>query len=401
MDHQSQIGKELDYFFSYFNTLYEVYKDKYEQYVKDKQLQTLDNNATGIITENSRYIPIEITEKINKLIFCKKVLKDRFVNVNLRLEVFEHVKGNVHNNIKLSKYIIRVLYIVIFLCCKVHPLHGINTLKIKIVYSPLKKRVNTKTRGKCQGIATYNINSGMTTSFTESGVAEIIVYRKEEVIKVLIHELLHAFGLDSKQMSPKTESSLNAYFGLQTLKQQTLRSNESFTDSYACLLNVFIATKFVCDGVVNNMTERGIFNNLVSRELMYIINRAFKLFPVLGLEINTRTSKLVNKCNIRSEETHVISYYILKALNFVNLVAFLRYLRNNNYKSEDDGIAYVEHLLKLLKLRWSIHNIHIDITNNNFPKTINVKINKLLKRLLKIEHDERSLRMSCIDVSAI
>jgi hypothetical protein len=282
-------------------------------------------------------------------------------------------------------------------------MHGVHTLNIKIVCSPFKKRLSKKPQDECdKGIATYNINSGMTTTFMNTGVAEIIVFRQEEVIKVIIHELIHAFGLDSKLMAPETEAPLNAFFGLRMSEQQTLHSNESFTDSYACLLNVFLATKFLCGGVVENMTEKCVFGGLVSRELLYIVGRAIKLCPFLGLEIGERTNKLVNKCNTRREQTHVISYYILKALNFVNLVVFLKYLRNNDYKSKEDGIVYVQHLLKLLKMKWDNQSIPIiDITNCQFTITINKKINKFIKQLLKIEHDEWSLRMSCIDVSAI
>jgi len=400
---QSQLGKELDYFYSYFSTLYEYYKVQYEESVEGKQLQILNESATGIITENSRYIPVELKENINKLVFCKKVLKDRFQNVNLMIEVFEHANRNKHTTIKLSKYIIRVIYILIFLCNKIHPLHEVHTLNIKIVCSPLKKRLSKKPQGECdKGIATYNINSGMTTTLMNTGVVAIIVFRQEEVIKVIIHELIHAFGLDSKLMAPETEAPLNAFFGLRMSEQQKLQANESFTDSYACLLNVFLATKFLCGGVVESMTEKCVFRGLISRELVYIVGRAIKLFPFLGLEIDERTSKLVNKCNTRSEQTHVISYYILKAMNFLNLIVFLKYLRNNDYKSKEDGIVYVQHLLKLLKMKWGNQSIPtIDITNCQFTITIHKKIIKFLKRLLKIEHDEWSLRMSCIDVSAI
>jgi hypothetical protein len=348
---QSQLGKELDYFYSYFNKLYEDYKDQYERYVGEKQLEILNENVRGIITENSRYIPIELKQNINTLTFCKKILKDRFQNINLTLEVFENAMLKQNTKIKLSKYIIRVVYIIIFLCSKICPLHEVHTLNMKIICSPFKKRLSRKQHNICdKGIATYNINSGVTTTFMNTGVAEIIVYRQEEVIKVIIHELLHAFGLDSKLMTPETEAPLNAFFGLTTSQQHTLRTNESFTDTYACLLNVFLATKFLCSGVVDSMTDKYVFRGLVSKELIYIVGRANKLFPFLGIELDAKTKKLVNKCDTRTEQTHVISYYILKAMNFVNLVVFLKYLRNNNYKSQDDGVLYVEHLLKLLKI---------------------------------------------------
>jgi hypothetical protein len=203
-------------------------------------------------------------------------------------------------------------------------------------------------------------------------------------------------------MSPENEVALNEFFGLQMSEQQTLRSNESFTDSYACLLNIFMATKFLFDGKVDSIAERCVFCYLVSKEWIYIVGKAFKLFPVLGLEISARTKTIINKCQKRREHTHVISYYILKALNFVNLIEFLNFLRINKYTSQEDGIAYIHHLQILLKQRWETPKVNLfDITKCQIKKTINKKLNNFLKRILKIEHDNWSLRMSCIDVSAI
>lgn len=52
-----------------------------------------------------------------------------------------------------------------------------------------------------------DINSGSTSLFLEGPHAkkngEIILWRKEEVLKVLVHEIIHAFRIDEKDPSPK------------------------------------------------------------------------------------------------------------------------------------------------------------------------------------------------------
>ena len=389
--------KELDHFYGYFNTLYDAYKRHHEQYVESKHLQTLVESATGIITENARYIPPAIKDKINIKQFSQKVLEDRFQNVHITLEVYEPTKSKSTTTYnKLIKYIVRVVYIIIFLASSVHPLHELRKLHIKVVCSPMKKRLPTNHLHVCdKRFETNNVNSGVTTTFLHTGVANIIVFRREEVIKVLIHELLHAFGVDSKFMTKETEAPLNAFFGFNGL--ETVTSNESFTETYACLLNVFLASKFLCCDKMPPNVERSVFHDLVVTERTYIINQANKVVPLMGLEVDGKSGKLVNKCIDRHEDTHVISYYILKGLNFTYLTSFLTYLRKQQFKANNDDVEYVQHLTKLLNLKW------VDKKKNSCcqPTTMFKKLNNYKKRLLKIEHDVQSLRMSCIDVSAI
>lgn len=381
------LSKELEYFFNHFTKWYDEYVSLYNTYVEGQSLQDV-GLKTGVITESGRYIPLSMKEKINKLIFYHSIFKNRFQNVHISLEVFQPTK-----KVNLQKYIIRVVYAIIYFVSKINPLHGINNLNIKIACSPFKKRLPSTGH-----ISTFNVNTGVTTTYLNTGTADILIYREEEMLKVLIHELLHAFGVDSKWMTPQTEAPLNAFFGV-----QILRSNESFTDSYACMLNVFLATKFLFRNVKEDTHEkqRHMFRALVDHERIFVVNQAYKLIPLLDLEISSKTGKLVNTVSDRKEDTHVVSYYILKGLNFIHLHMFLKYLRHEGWRSKEDGVEYVEYMSRLLQRKINFELATQKSQLVEFLVDSSKTFVKSKNRLLKPVYDSHSLRMSCVDISAI
>jgi hypothetical protein len=380
------LAKELEYFFDHFSKWYDDYVLLHNTYVESQSLQNVGVKK-GVINESGRYIPLLLQEKINKLTFHHSVLKDRFQNVHINLEVYQPVL-NVSST-KLQKYIIRVMYVIVFFVCKIRPLHKIINVNIKIVCSQFKKRLPSTGH-----LSTFNVNTGVTTTYLNRGKADILIYRQEEVLKVLIHELLHAFGVDSLWMMPDTEAPLNAFFGVNMTHKVgqtvgTLKSNESFTDSYACMLNIFLATMFSFHGDTQEQ-KKYMFHALVGHERTFVVKQAYKLFPLLGLKISSKTGAIINNVGNRDEDTHVISYYILKALNFVHLPNFINYLRRQGWRSTEDGVEYVQYLKKLLKKSFRLMTKSRQRANVYYEK-----------RLLKTVQDNQSLRMSCVDISTI
>ena len=85
-------------------------------------------------------------------------------------------------------------------------------------------------------IKSINVNSGFTISNLYN--ADIIVYRKEEMIKVIIHELIHAFNIDDHNNESSYKSSINNIFCV----KNSININETYTDSLACLINIIMYT---------------------------------------------------------------------------------------------------------------------------------------------------------------
>lgn len=162
-----------------------------------------------------------------------------------------------------------------------------------------------------KAVTPFHVNGGVTLSGASD--ASIVVYRREEVIKVLTHEMIHAFHLDAKFISREQESFFNEYFNI-TCKSVTL--NESFTDALAITINT------VLYGMLH-----GNMKKCFAKEIDHMLKQAQTILVHYGYV--REKGKLVAKRPI-CEQTHTVSYYVLKAVVFSNLEEFLALLGENN-----------------------------------------------------------------------
>jgi hypothetical protein len=114
------------------------------------------------------------------------------------------------------------------------------------------------------------------------------------------------------------------------------------------------------------------FKQLLNEERDYCINQANKLLKILN--INVANGRLINREQNRQEHTNVLSYYVLKALNFMYIDEFLLYLEKEDYRCQNVK-NYAKHLESLLNKEW-----------NKGSKTIK---------------QSNTLRMSYVDISVI
>jgi hypothetical protein len=194
--------------------------------------------------------------------------------------------------------------------------------------------------------------------------ADVIVYRNEEIVKVLTHELIHAFGLDAKFISPEEEAFVNEYFGI-TCKSATI--NESFTDALACYINTVMYT------YLSNRVHATFATNFAKNfelERRHIVAQARKVLVHNGYY--KKDGVLMND-NMVCEKTHVTSYYVLKAVVYTDISDFVAMLNQNRLCID-------------LKT-------YTDILKTNLPlfvKNLNISKNQKQKK--------SSLRMSSLDV---
>jgi hypothetical protein len=86
-----------------------------------------------------------------------------------------------------------------------------------------------------QPVMPVNINGGVTMLRT----GRIVVYRREDACKVLVHELLHLHGLDQAlRNAHRAEARLRARYGVVAVDRGVpLGINEAFTETLACYLH--------------------------------------------------------------------------------------------------------------------------------------------------------------------
>jgi len=145
-----------------------------------------------------------------------------------------------------------------------------------------------------------SVNSGFT--FIQSP-NEIHIFRKEECLKVLLHELIHASHYDF------TNSELS---NLPVKIIDNNITNEGITEYLAIIHYIWYIANYMNHSIYKNISSSELFLDLLSNDLgwqEYQINKIFIFFKMKPLE-------LLNDDNNYRQETSALSYYIFKNFLF-------------------------------------------------------------------------------------
>jgi hypothetical protein len=150
-----------------------------------------------------------------------------------------------------------------------------------------------------------DINSGSTTTYigkNENGI--IYIWRKEEILKVLIHELIHSFNIDKNDPNPKEAyvelRALEANIILELLERQLPLTNVNTLYNYEKLFSVEQSKK------INNYTDKNTNIKAYINEkgrLLHNINKKEWDEYLINTEIK---NPLVNKKSLRFTISDVI-----------------------------------------------------------------------------------------------
>jgi hypothetical protein len=300
--------------------------------------------------ESSTYIDDKILREIVEKFKTGNMHAFYYAGVRTELTI-------VGSNTKTEKFLLFYTCFLIYLF-KHKAGRDIQQLSVKLVCYGGKKTLP----GSKYPLTPFHVNGGITMSGGIS--ADVIVYRNEEIVKVLTHELIHAFGLDAKFISPEEEAFVNEYFGI-TCKSATI--NESFTDALACYINTVMYT------YLSNRVHATFATNFAKNfelERRHIVAQARKVLVHNGYY--KKDGVLMND-NMVCEKTHVTSYYVLKAVVYTDISDFVAMLNQNRLCID-------------LKT-------YTDILKTNLPlfvKNLNISKNQKQKK--------SSLRMSSLDV---
>ena len=187
-------------------------------------------------------------------------------------------------------------------------------------------------------ITQLNSNTAATTACQNT--TEIHLYREEEWFKVLIHETFHCLGLDfSGEDSAYCNSEMTKIFPVKS----DVRLSETYCEMWAEIINVLYYIYFFNKQKNKGMIEPKIRNNpvFVKQLTEHLYNEqlfsCFQAVKVLNF-FNLKYSELHNKTDLAQikrnshykEETHILSYYIIKSIMMFNINKYIEWNIVNN-----------------------------------------------------------------------
>lgn len=211
-------------------------------------------------------------------------------------------------------------------------------IKIYIFLSPEKKHMDHQCLTKefdsdqCH-LSRTNINSGASW-----GGNWVQIFRSEEVLKVLIHELAHYLILDVQLYSNQIDSYCSH------LKMGSNSKKILVNEAYTEMIAIYLHTMYVAYAKKDFMGfDPEVFWDLYLQEEKFTICQINKIFANYSID----SIEYFSKPNNFVQYTNVISYFIIKYLFAINIKYFLLV-----YESKPQTVKLIKHLVsKFFKLK--------------------------------------------------
>jgi hypothetical protein len=281
----------------YYKQLYQ-YLSKY--YTNDKIGYKLEEKPSNINVNENMFLSNNIKNHIYKL-QRYHLLKFRINNNNVKISIYHNDK-NIDGFANIIVIYIKYMYLI-----------GNYKKNIDITYylTDCKKVMKNKI------LTTDEVNTGSTNMKTN----KIEIWRKEEVYKTTIHELIHLMKLDDQHKNDLESYYKNKY----NCSSNHIIVNEAITDFWAILINIFLMTKL----------------------LTYNYKFFLKLIHLEKIFIKYQAQKILSLNHNYNKYTNVLSYYVIKAELFENLPKTLKIIEIeiNNYNKLYDYMKTLKPIL--------------------------------------------------------
>ena len=286
--------------------IYNYFESKYSS--NDVEYSIIECNNYNDL--NNSYISNEIKKSIHKLKNCHSI--NSKINNNLVNIIIYHNEENIEKAIKIILKYIQFMY----------NLSNYDK-NINIIYYLTENEKKIKDKRNII-LNPNNVNTG------SSSIDNIQIWRKEELLKTTIHELIHHMNLDYRN---DTIDIINNYKNKYNISSNTINSFESYVDFWAILINIFL-----CSKILNNPYE--FFIKVIYLEIYFITFQAQKVLYIT--RTNNKEIVDINKY------TNILSYYIIKAELFQNINKTLSVMYYNiKIKNIKEYLEYLKSLKKI------------------------------------------------------
>jgi hypothetical protein len=200
------------------------------------------------------------------------------------------------------------------------------TLTIFIYHTSLTKELPSS---PIQILNENNVNTAFTRSCPTN--SEIVVFRKEEWFKVLIHETFHNFALDFSDMNTiECHARILSIFPVKS----DVNLFEAYTEFWARIMNVLFCSYFNTKNK-NELDEfLGNTEYFINLESIYSFFQLVKVLQFMNMEYRNLYEKTDVAQNIRNtmykEDTNILSYYVITLILIYNYQSFIGWCKTNN-----------------------------------------------------------------------
>jgi hypothetical protein len=269
-------------------------KEVYDIHVKEYEEQLM----------NQQYIKIDSTFVSKNITSSSKFKKQQNITFSVHNT---NVTLLIYSNEDTSTFINEVMNVIRYTIC----LFDTPRKNITIQYYLLDAEKKIQKNKSYVFIGRNEINSG-SCQHQFGGNCKISIWRKEEVIKVTIHELIH--GLTSYPIED-TDNIIKHYQNKYNIISPKINTDETFTEVWANIINVYLLSQ------KKSHTNFKLFNELLVTEKKFCEYQSQKVASI---------TQLLQRNTDINQETNVLAYYIIRCEIFSRLPQFLKMCRENN-----------------------------------------------------------------------
>ena len=220
-----------------------------------------------------------------------------------------------------------------------------------------------------------HVNTAFTTTCPKD--SEIVIFRKEEWFKVLIHESFHNFALDFSDMN--TSECTKDILSIFPVSSE-VNLFESYTEFWAEIMNALFCSFFNLKNKSDSEEFLSNFEFFINFERTYSFFQLVKTLDFMGLNYKniysqTKQSEILRN-TLYKEKSNVLAYYVIKTILINNYQGFLSWCKTNNFS-----------LLQFKKTTSNLKEFCNFIRNNYKTKLMldNIKYSELCLQKVKKE----------------
>jgi hypothetical protein len=272
---------------------------------QDTPVKTAIHHVSGssVKTEEGKFFPPEIKTTIDSTVY-----EQYTITVSMKKTKFE-ILLYTKEPIDLQRFVY-FIRLVLVLCSKDTVLE--ESYRMTFVLTPFEKGCDTH----IDCLHPIHVNSGYNYGKV------ICIFRKEELLKVFIHECFHMFCLDFKEVSVDFKAMLTPLFHVES----DYLLFESLCEFWARTLNSAIFAFFVNKNVTYEEFER-YFNMNLNLERAYSLIQLKHFLSKFGM---TYTDVIEGKITSYKEETNGICYYVITAILLFNYQQTMNWFIDHN-----------------------------------------------------------------------